>query len=50
MYVIQHGQHGYLALELLQLTLVVVTLSIVIHGITAKPVMTMFWHRNHNVC
>jgi NhaP-type Na+/H+ or K+/H+ antiporter len=49
MYAIQHGLPEDLALELLQLTLVVVTLSIVIHGITAKPMMSRFWHRNRNV-
>jgi NhaP-type Na+/H+ or K+/H+ antiporter len=49
MYVIQHGLPADLALELLQLTLVVVTLSILIHGITAKPMMSRFWHRHGNV-
>jgi len=49
MYVIQHGQHGYLALELLQLTLVVVPLSILIHEITAKPMMNRFWRRDGSV-
>lgn len=45
MYAIQHGLPEDLALELLQLTLVVVTLSILVHGITAKPMMNRFWHR-----
>jgi NhaP-type Na+/H+ or K+/H+ antiporter len=49
MYAIQHGLPEDLALELLQLTLVVVTLSILVHGITAKPMMSRFWHRNRNV-
>ncbi len=49
MYAIGHGLPEDLALELLQLTLVVVTLSILIHGITAKPVMSRFWQRNRNV-
>lgn len=43
MYAIQHGLPEDLALELVQLTLVVVTLSILVHGITAKPVMSRFW-------
>jgi NhaP-type Na+/H+ or K+/H+ antiporter len=45
MYAIQHGLAEDLALELLQLTLVVVTLSILIHGITAKPMMSRFWNQ-----
>lgn len=45
MYAIQHGLPEDLALELLQLTLVVVALSILVHGITAKPMMNRFWHR-----
>ena len=49
MYAIGHGLPEELALELLQLTLVVVTLSIVIHGITSKPMMSRFWNRKRNV-
>jgi NhaP-type Na+/H+ or K+/H+ antiporter len=45
MYAIQHGLAEDLALELLQLTLVVVALSILVHGITAKPMMRRFWNR-----
>lgn len=48
MYAIQHGLPEALALELLQLTLVVVTLSIVLHGVTAKPMMSRFWIRNRS--
>jgi len=35
----------HLALELIQLTLVVVTLSIVVHGISVKPMMRRFWRQ-----
>ncbi len=49
MYAIGHGLPEDLALELLQLTLVVVTLSILVHGITAKPMMSRFWKRDRNV-
>jgi NhaP-type Na+/H+ or K+/H+ antiporter len=43
MYAIQHGLTEKLALELIQLTLIVVTLSILIHGISVKPLMYRFW-------
>ncbi len=46
MYAIQHGLPESLALELIQLTLVVVTLSIVVHGISVKPMMSRFWRRS----
>lgn len=49
MYAIGHGLPEDLALELLQLTLVVVTLSIVIHGISSKPMISRFWNRKGNV-
>lgn len=39
MYAIQHGLPEALALELLQITLIVVTLSIVLHGFSARPMM-----------
>jgi NhaP-type Na+/H+ or K+/H+ antiporter len=45
MYVIQHGLPQALALELIQFTLIVVTLSILIHGTSVKPLMKMFWLR-----
>jgi len=46
MYAIQHGLETSLALELIQLTLIAVTLSIVVHGISVKPLMSRFWpHR-----
>lgn len=43
MYAIQHGLSENLALELIQLTLIVVTLSILAHGISVKPLMYLFW-------
>jgi NhaP-type Na+/H+ or K+/H+ antiporter len=44
MYAIQHGLPEALALELIQLTLIVVTLSILLHGTSVKPLMDRFWH------
>ncbi len=46
MYAIQHGLPETLALELIQLTLIVVTLSILLHGISIKPLMGIFRRRN----
>ena len=43
MYAIQHGLSEPLALQLIQLTLMVVTLSILIHGVSVKPLMGAFW-------
>lgn len=43
MYAIQHGLPEALALELIQLTLIVVALSILLHGISVKPLMGRFW-------
>lgn len=47
MYVIQHGLPEALSLQLIQLTLVVVTLSILAHGASVKPMMNVFWRRKH---
>ncbi len=48
MYAIQHGLPEQLALELIQLTLIVVSLSILVHGTSVKPLMSRFWHyRKH---
>lgn len=44
-YAIQHGLPQPLALEFIQLTLVVVTLSILVHGVSVKPFMRVFWGR-----
>ncbi|MCR4298943.1 MAG: cation:proton antiporter, partial [Gallionella sp.] len=46
MYAIQHGLPEELALELIQLTLIAVSLSILVHGTSVKPLMGLFWrHR-----
>jgi NhaP-type Na+/H+ or K+/H+ antiporter len=42
MYAIQHGLPETLALDLVGLTLIVVTLSIFVHGISVKPLMGLF--------
>ncbi|MGA8005376.1 MAG: cation:proton antiporter [Burkholderiales bacterium] len=48
MYAIERGLPEKLALELIQLTLVAVTLSILVHGTSVKPLMGLFWrHRKH---
>ncbi len=49
MYAIQHGLSEDVALELVGLTLIVVTLSIIVHGISVKPLMSRFLlHRNRS--
>ncbi len=45
MYAIQHGLPEPLVLELMQLTLIVVALSILMHGTSVKPLMSRFWRR-----
>ncbi|MGV8836866.1 cation:proton antiporter [Cellvibrio sp.] len=45
MYAIQHGLDQHLAQQLTQFVLVVVTLSIIVHGISVKPIMEKFWRR-----
>ena len=45
MYAIQHGVAEPLALQLIQMTLIVVTLSILLHGTSVKPLMGLFWRR-----
>ncbi len=44
MYAIQHGLSKEMALELIQLTLIAVSLSILVHGTSVKPLMSRFWH------
>ena len=46
MYAIEHELPEPLALKLIQLTLIVVTLSIMLHGISVKPLMERFWLRS----
>ena len=45
MYAIQHGLDKTHANQLTQITLVVITLSIVVHGTSVKPIMEKFWRR-----
>ena len=45
MYAIQHGLPEALSLQLIQMTLIVVTLSILLHGTSVKPLMGLFWKR-----
>lgn len=45
MFAIQHGLGEALALELIHFTLIVVTLSILLHGTSVKPLLGLFWKR-----
>ncbi|MDP2019086.1 MAG: cation:proton antiporter [Hydrogenophaga sp.] len=45
MYAIQHGLAEELALQLMQFTLIVVALSILLHGLSVKPMMNLVWRR-----
>ena len=45
MYAIQHGLPETVAIELIHLTLIVVALSILVHGISVKPMMSAFWRK-----
>lgn len=48
MYAIQHGLPEDLALDLIQLTLIAVSLSILVHGTSVKPLMSRFLrYRRH---
>jgi NhaP-type Na+/H+ or K+/H+ antiporter len=48
MFAIQHGLPEDLAVDLIQLTLIVVTLSIFVHGTSVKPLMSRFLrYRRH---
>jgi len=49
MYAIQHGLPEELAVELIHLTLIVVALSILVHGISTKPIMSKFWRQRSRV-
>lgn len=42
MYAIQHGLPTPMAMTLIQFTLIAVTLSIIVHGVTVKPLMNRF--------
>ena len=43
MYAIEHGLPEPLALQMVQITLIVITLSILVHGTSVKPLMDRFW-------
>jgi len=45
MYAIEHGLPESLSLQLIQMTLIVVTLSILLHGTSVKPLLALFWRR-----
>ena len=45
MYAIQSGLPETLSLQLIQITLIVVTLSILLHGTSVKPLLALFWRR-----
>jgi NhaP-type Na+/H+ or K+/H+ antiporter len=48
MFAIQHGLPEDLAMDLIQLTLIAVSLSILVHGTSVKPLMSRFLrHRRH---
>lgn len=49
MYAIQHGISEGLALELIQFTLVTVSLSILVHGTSVKPMMGIFWRHRRSL-
>ncbi|MCM2288628.1 MAG: cation:proton antiporter [Sulfuritalea sp.] len=49
MYAIQHGIAESLALELIQFTLIVVSLSILAHGTSVKPLMGLFWRHRRSL-
>jgi NhaP-type Na+/H+ or K+/H+ antiporter len=44
-YAIQHGLPTSLARELIQLTLVVITMSILLHGTSVKPLLNRLWRK-----
>ncbi|HDZ38904.1 MAG TPA: sodium:proton antiporter [Marinobacter sp.] len=48
MYAIQHGLPENIALDLVRLTLAVVALSILIHGVSAKPAIAHFWRSRNS--
>ena len=45
MYAIEHGLPRPLAEQLVAITLAVVTLSILLHGISVRPIMHLYWRR-----
>ncbi|MES2499952.1 MAG: cation:proton antiporter [Pseudomonadota bacterium] len=47
MYAIQHGIAESLAQDLIQLTLIVITISILVHGTSVKPLLNLVWRKHH---
>jgi NhaP-type Na+/H+ or K+/H+ antiporter len=45
MYAIQHGLPQDMALEMIHMTLIVVTLSILFHGVSATPLIRHVYKR-----
>lgn len=45
MYAIMHGLPEAISMEIINLTLVVIVLSIIVHGTSVKPMMSRFWGR-----
>ena len=48
MYAIQHGISASLGNELIKYTLIVISLSILIHGTSVKPLLDLFWKKQSN--
>lgn len=48
MYAINQGLPEEMALQLIHFTLVVVSLSILLHGISAKPLIVRYWRRGND--
>lgn len=45
MYAIQHGISEPLAQDLIQMTLIVITISILVHGTSVKPLLNLVWRK-----
>jgi len=45
MYAIQHGIAKSLAQDLIQMTLIVITVSILVHGTSVKPLLNLVWRK-----
>ena len=49
MFAINHGLPKNLAQDMIQITIVVVMLSIIVHGTSVKPLLDRFWRKNRAV-
>jgi NhaP-type Na+/H+ or K+/H+ antiporter len=47
MFAINHGLPRKLAHDMIQITIVVVMLSIIVHGTSVKPLLDKFWRKKH---